>query len=257
MKKTSKKASKAKKAVSKTKKPRVIALLTGRGGNTLPDKNVLPVLGKPLLYYVAKAAYESDLIHDHYVSSDDEKILKAAGAVGYKPIKRPPEIARPDSQHEDALRHALDVLRKEKKEPDILVVLLANSVTTKTEWLDECIKAMLDDPTITCVAPVYQNSDHHPFRAKKINKEGFFEPFFDFTGKKVSTNRQDLEASYYFCHTFWVLRTSNFNNPDGQLPWKFMGHKIKPYIVKEKTFDVHEREELEHSEKWLKENGFA
>ena len=29
---------------------KIAALLTGRGNNTLKDKNVLPVLGKPLLY---------------------------------------------------------------------------------------------------------------------------------------------------------------------------------------------------------------
>ena len=34
----------------------IVALLTGRGNNTLRDKNVLPVLGKPLLYYPAMAA---------------------------------------------------------------------------------------------------------------------------------------------------------------------------------------------------------
>lgn len=251
------KSKKQKKLSNAPKVPKVAALLTGRGGNTLPDKNVLPVHGRPLLHYVAKAAYESDFIHDYYVSSDSHKILKAAKEVGYKTIKRPKEIAKPDSQHEDALRHALQYLDTKNKKPDILVVLLANSVTTKKEWIDDCVRIMLEDDSITAVAPVYQNSDHHPFRAKKINKDGFFEPFFDFSGKKVSTNRQDLEPSYYFCHTFWVLRTSNFDSTDGQLPWRFMGNKIKPYVLEEKTFDVHEMEDIHYSEKWLEENGLA
>lgn len=239
---------------SRRSAPKVVALLTGRGGNTLKDKNVLPVMGKPLLYYPAKAAYDSKLIHEHHVSSDDSKILNAAKAVGYSPIRRPKSIAKPTSQHEEALTHALQYLGKKGKEPDILVVILANSVTTKTEWIDDCIQAMLEDDSITAVAPVYQDSDHHPFRAKKINSEGFFEPFFDFTGKAVSTNRQDLEPSYYFCHTFWVLRASNFKNPDGQPPWRFMGHKIKPYVLPERTFDVHEPEDLKMSEEWVRKN---
>lgn len=244
-----------KKANSRNKKPKVVALLTGRGGNTLRDKNVIPVLGRPLLYYVAKAAYDSNFVDDYYVSSDDQKILNAAKAVGYVPIQRPAEISKPDSQHEEALRHALKHLHKEGNYPDILVVLLANSATTKTKWIDDCIKIMLGDNSVTAVAPVYNDSDHHPFRAKRINKEGFFEPFFDFTGKKVSTNRQDLESSYYFCHTFWVLRVSNFDNENGQPPWKFMGDKIKPYILEEETFDVHEMGDVINSEKWLKDNG--
>ena len=61
---------------------KIAALLTGRGNNTLKDKNVLPVLGKPLLYYPAMAAKTCNLITDFYVSSDDEKILKAASDCG-------------------------------------------------------------------------------------------------------------------------------------------------------------------------------
>lgn len=242
------------------KRPYITALLTGRGNNTLPDKNVYSVLGRPLLYYTAKAAYDSKLIHDYYASSDDLKILKAAEEVGYIPIRRPKSISGPDAQHEDALKHAVRFLKERKNRggetPDILVVLLANTVTVKTSQIDDCIKMILKDDSITTVAPVYKDSDHHPFRAKKIGRDGFFEPFFDFEGKKISTNRQDLEPSYYFCHTFWVLRTSNLDRPDGQLPWKFMGNKIKPYIMEEKTFDVHELEDIYHSEKWLRDNGF-
>lgn len=48
---------------------KIVALLTGRGNNTLKDKNVLPVLGKPLLYYPAMAAKACPEISDFYVSS--------------------------------------------------------------------------------------------------------------------------------------------------------------------------------------------
>lgn len=68
----------------KFKQMKVVALLTGRGNNTLKDKNVLPVLGKPLLYYPAMAAKSCKLITDFYVSSDDDKILNAAADCGYK-----------------------------------------------------------------------------------------------------------------------------------------------------------------------------
>ena len=101
---------------------KIAALLTGRGNNTLKDKNVLPVLGKPLLYYPAMAAKTCNLITDFYVSSDDEKILKAASDCGYKKIVRPVELAAPTSQHVDAIRHALGVMKQDGVEPDILVV---------------------------------------------------------------------------------------------------------------------------------------
>ena len=105
---------------------KIAALLTGRGNNTLKDKNVLPVLGKPLLYYPAMAARKCKAITDFYVSSDDEKILNAAADCGYKKIRRPDALALPTAQHVDAIVHALGAMKTDGCEPDILVVLLAN-----------------------------------------------------------------------------------------------------------------------------------
>jgi len=237
------------------KAKKIAALLTGRGGSTLKNKNILPVCGRPLLYYPAMAARGSGYITDFYVSSDDDKILKLAGGFGYKMIKRPARLARPASQHITAIIHALDFMAgKDHLSPDILVVLLANSVTTKTRWIDECIRMILKDDTISAVVPVNLDLDHHPFRAKKINKDGFLDTFFKFGESEVSTNRQDLEESYFLCHNFWVLNLgrSVYARP-GQQPWRFMGEKIKPYIVEE-CFDVHDQEDIKTSENWVKNN---
>ena len=45
---------------------KITALLTGRGNNTLKDKNVLPLNGHPLLHYPANAAKKSKLITEFY-----------------------------------------------------------------------------------------------------------------------------------------------------------------------------------------------
>lgn len=232
---------------------RVIALLTGRGNNTLKDKNILPVFGRPLLQYPGLAAKNSAFVDDCYVSSDDDNILKAAAEIGYKPIKRPDELALPTSLHIDTIKHALEVFKAEGFIPEILIVIMANSVTIKTEWIDTCVQTLLQDDSITSMVPAYREMDHHPYRAKRINEQGFFEPFFDFTNMEVSTNRQDLEPAYFLSHNFWVFKTANFGRNDGQKPWTFLGNKIKPLVVEE-AFDVHHVTDLKRSEEWLKEN---
>lgn len=171
---------------------KIAALLTGRGNNTLKDKNVLPVLGKPLLYYPAMAAKTCNLITDFYVSSDDEKILKAASDCGYKKIVRPVELAAPTSQHVDAIRHALGVMKQDGVEPDILVVLLANSGIVKTEWIEESITQLLKDEALSASVPVLLEMDNHPYRSKRLREDGCLDTWFDFRGKNISTNRQDL-----------------------------------------------------------------
>lgn len=236
---------------------KITALLTGRGNNTLTDKNVLPVLGKPLLSYTASAACRSKHITTFYASSDCEKILTEAGKLGYKPIKRPPELALPDSQHVDAINHALAVMREDGHIPDILVVQLANVATIKTEWIDRCIEMVLADPTLSAAVPVHLNQDNHPLRAKRLNSEGLLEPFIDTTGKKVSTNRQDLEPCYFLDHSVWILNLKESLKPDGgQPPWTFMGNRISPFVT-DGCFDVHTRDDIALCEKWLMENGYS
>lgn len=235
---------------------KIVALLTARGNNTMKDKNIRLVSGHPLLYYPATAAKNSKYITDFFVSSDDEKILNAAEKCGYIKIKRPNELALPTAQHVDAIYHSIDIMNKQYDiEPDILVVLLGNSVTIKTKWIDDCIKTILDDNTISSTCPTIIDNDHHPYRSNKIDDKGFLTPYISSNDTSFSSNRQDLPKCHFFCHNFWVLNISmslNVNNGAG--PWKFMGNKVKAYPV-EDAFDVHDESDIIKSEKWLETNG--
>ena len=235
---------------------RIVALLTGRGNNTLKDKNVLPVLGRPLCQYPALAAKKCKLITDFYVSSDDEKILSAAEEVGYKRIVRPAELALPTSQHVDAIKHALGVMKEDGCKPDIIVVILANSAITKTEWIEESVRNLIENPELSSSCPVMIEQDHHPYRCKRLREDGCLDTWFDFDGQHISTNRQDLPKNFVFCHNFWTLSLKNtlYGDSVGQQPWTFMGNNCKPVIVKE-SFDVHDMEDIIRTEKWLKEEG--
>jgi N-acylneuraminate cytidylyltransferase len=235
---------------------KIVALLTGRGNNTLKDKNVLPVLGNPLLYYPAMAAKSCRLITDFYVSSDDDKILNAAADCGYKKIRRPVELALPTAQHVDAIIHALGIINDDGIEPDIIVVLLANSGIVKTEWIEESIQNIIKNDNISASVPVILEMDNHPYRSKRLREDGCLDTWFDFKGKNISTNRQDLPMNFVLCHNFWTLNLKNsvYSNESGQQPWTFMGNNIKPIIVKE-SFDVHDEDDIKKTEKWLIEEG--
>jgi len=238
------------------RKTEIAALLTAKGSSTLCNKNILQVRNKPLLSYPADAARRSGFIERFYASSDSEEILGIAGGLGYLKIRRPDELAQPESKHVDAILHALKVMGEaDDYQPDILVVLLGNNVTTKTEWIDEGIRHILNDPTLSAAVPVHNDQDHHPFRAKRVNAEGLLDAFFDFKGAQISTNRQELEPCYYLCHNFWVLNVAeSVFGKDGQQPWAFMGKRVKPIVVEE-CFDVHDEDDIAACEKWLNEQG--
>ena len=205
---------------------RVYALLTGRGNNTLKDKNILDVLGHPVLYYPANATCHSKWVTNKYCSSDDEKIL-----------------------------HALKVIGETAEMPDILVVTLANNVSIRSEWIDACVQKMADDPTLTAVVPVYIDNDHHPLRAKTVGEDGLLHMYEKDVDPNISTNRQDLPPCYFLAHNFWVLNVQALltSGGCGQPPWKFMGDRIAYYPV-EDSVDLHHEIDLYLAKEWIKAN---
>lgn len=233
---------------------KVNALITGRGNNTLKDKNILDVLGHPVLYYPANACKKCDLINNFYCSSDDDAILSAAGEIGYEHIKRPAELAAPSAQHIDCILHALNFMKEKDDLPDILVVALANNVTIKSKWITECINIMMNDMNISAVVPVYEDNDHHPLRAKIIDSEGRLQMYDDRNNGEISTNRQDLTPCYFLSHNIWVLNVANvLSGKKGQAPWSFMGNNIKPYIIDE-SLDIHHKTDLYLAKEWIINN---
>ncbi len=235
---------------------KVYCLLTGRGNNTLKDKNILDILGRPVLYYPANAALKAATIDERFCSSDDEKILAEAEKYGHRPIVRPDNLAQPTSQHVDCILHALShVERIGYERPDILVVTLANNVTIKSHWIDDCVDRMKSDMSITAVVPVYVDNDHHPLRAKTVDGDGFLQMFEKGHVGRVSTNRQDLPRCYFLSHNFWVLNVKSLleSNAEGQQPWGFMGDKIAYYEIDE-SIDIHKPVDLLVARDWIERN---
>ncbi len=83
-----------------------IALIPARAGSKrIPDKNVRPLNGHPLLFYTIAAAQDSGIFSGIYVSSDDPRICYMAELRGAMPIARPPEYAADDSPDIEWIGH--------------------------------------------------------------------------------------------------------------------------------------------------------
>jgi len=240
-------------SLARQKRTDIVALIIGRGNNTLKDKNILPVHGKPLLQWGALAAKRSKFIGRYYISSDCDKILSAGLAVDFKAIQRPDELASPTSQSSDVVKHATQIIESEG-DLAIMVVIHANVGTITTEMIDSCIELLLSNSRLSSVVPSHTKDEYHPLRGKKINELGELVPFVDGV-TKVSANRQDLEKCLFFDHSFWVLdKVNGIESPDGQYPWPVMGNHILPYIT-EGCFDVHDLEDLKTTEDWILDHG--
>ncbi len=233
---------------------KIAVLITGRGNNTLKNKNIIPVNGMPLMAHAALEAKKLKNIDKYYISSDDDNILNVGMDLGYIRIKRPDHLGLPTTPHGDAVKHALQVMEiRDGFKCDILIILMANCATIKAKQIQECLDILNQNVDVSTVSPVVQNNDHHPFRAKRINKEGLLDTFIPLSGNKIASNRQELEPNYFLCHSFYVLRVEKCFHKDGQPPWDFMGNMIKPYLV-DYSLDVHSEEDVWLTEKWLNDN---
>lgn len=230
-----------------------IAVLTGRGGSSLVDKNIRLVAGKPVLSYPCIAANHSGIFENFFCSSDDSKILDKALDFGFQKIIRPDVLGKDDAKHVDVITHTLEYLESLSIKPDVITVLMANSATISSLQLSEAFNILEDNKTISSVTPVVENQDHHPFRARKI-ENGLIESYFDHN-HSLSSNRQELPKNYFFTHSFWMIRLENGKLPysDKATPWNFMGDNIAPLIV-DYSIDIHDLEDIAMTEQWLLKN---
>ena len=235
----------------KKKNKLITAVLTGKGGSKLKDKNILKLFGRPLLSYPCKAAKRVNLIDNFFVSSENKKILQTANRYGYTKIVRPSKLSKKNSLHKDVLIHVLKELKKRNIFPEILIVLLANSATIKTAWITNAIKLILNNSSATACVPVVENNDHHPFRAKKLEHK-YLKSFFKFK-KKISSNRQDLERNFFLCHNFWVIKTKVITGKKGEPPWDFLGNKVMPLVI-DNSIDIHDKNDIVLTREWIKKN---
>jgi N-acylneuraminate cytidylyltransferase len=84
---------------------KTVSLILARGGSKgIPDKNVTPLKGKPLLQYVVDASKKSNA-EETWVSTDCRNIMNAADDLGAYVIRRPEHISQDDSKSDEALIH--------------------------------------------------------------------------------------------------------------------------------------------------------
>lgn len=106
-----------------------IAIITARSGSKgLPDKNILELNGKPLMYYTIKAALNSGCFDAVMVSTDSEKYAEVAKKCGADvPFLRSKKNAGDQSGSWDVVREVLLNYKKMGKDFDYVALLQPTS----------------------------------------------------------------------------------------------------------------------------------
>ena len=94
---------------------RVVGVILARGGSEeLPNKNILPLGGKPLIAWTIEAAKRSESIDRTIVSTDDPEIARVAQSHGGDvPFLRPSQYATREASIESAILDLLETLEND------------------------------------------------------------------------------------------------------------------------------------------------
>ena len=177
-------------------KKNILGITLARGGSKgIKNKNIVKIIGKPLIYYTIKEAKKSKKLTNYIISTDSIKIKKIAQK--YKvdvPFLRPKKFSKDNSSSASAIKHAL--LECEKifeKKFDYIVELMATNPLKSVIDINNVIKIILRNKADSVIA-VNKLFDHHPARIKKIIKGRLY----DFAIKeKLESRRQDLKPNAY------------------------------------------------------------
>lgn len=204
---------------------KILAIIPARGGSKgLIGKNIMPLLGKPLLVWSIEQAKNSKYIDEIFVSTDDAEIAKTAENAGINvPVLRPPELARDDSPTIDTIFHVLDYYGQKGIYFDIVVLLEPTSPLRKINDIDDAIKKLLDNisnsESLVSVGEVHMEN---PYIQKKITN-GVVCTLIDTSDTYYQ--RQQLPTAYFpygviYMSTVNALRKYKSFYQDNTIPYQ-------------------------------------
>ncbi|MFO0106485.1 MAG: acylneuraminate cytidylyltransferase family protein, partial [Burkholderiales bacterium] len=123
---------------------RVLALVPARSGSKgLPDKNIRPLGGKPLLAWPIAAALAAQRVDRVIVSTDSAHYADLARAAGADvPFLRPTALASDTAPSIDFILHAVDTLAAADEHYDYLLLLEPTSPLTEASDIDRALSAL-------------------------------------------------------------------------------------------------------------------
>ena len=228
------------------KNKKILGLITARGGSkSIPKKNIVPLLGKPLITYAIETAKGSKLLTRYIVSTDNEEIARVCRAHGAEvPFMRPAELATDTATSMQVAQHALAWV--ENKVPDTLfdyvMILQPTSPLRTVEDIDEAIRIAVDHDADS-VMSMYELTDFSPEKIKKVNQESLvIEPYFKAEGKE-SAQRQMLPRAYKRNCAIYLTRAELIKQGD------LFGTRSFAYIMPEdRSLDINKPFDLELAE---------
>jgi CMP-N,N'-diacetyllegionaminic acid synthase len=139
--------------------PSVVALIPARSGSErVPDKNIRPLAGHPLLAYAVTSARLSGIFDRVVCSTDSGKIAEVAQRYGADvPFLRPAKLATATSPDIEWITHALDELEEHY---DLFAIVRATNPFRGPDVLQRGLEQLLTTPEADSIRAVELVKQH-------------------------------------------------------------------------------------------------
>ncbi|HEY8665827.1 MAG TPA: acylneuraminate cytidylyltransferase family protein [Tepidisphaeraceae bacterium] len=113
------------------------------GSAGLPNKHLLPLLGRPVIQYTFDHARAARKLTHVAVTSDSPDVLRLGAAAGFETVVRPPALATADASVQDVMLHAMEQVESRPGfRADAVVVLYGNVPVRPPGAIDRALKML-------------------------------------------------------------------------------------------------------------------
>jgi CMP-N,N'-diacetyllegionaminic acid synthase len=144
------------------KQPTIVALIPARAGSKrVPDKNIRPLAGHPVMAYTIAAALKSGVFEDVIASTDSENYAEIARYYGAEvPFLRPAELAGDVSPDIEWLEYTLKRLKEEGRNYDCFSILRPTSPFRLPETIQRAWNAFMGEEGVDSLRAVEKCQQH-------------------------------------------------------------------------------------------------
>ena len=206
---------------------KILAIIPARGGSKgVPNKNVFPIIGKPLIHYTIESALESEKISKIVVSSDSDNLLNVCKKFDIDLHKRKDDLASDVSPIVDTISEILEQYKDDKINYDAIILLQPTSPIKTGKDIDNVINLLENNEEINSVISVVEMDDTHPARMYWQNENRTLKSILP---EWENSRRQDIPKALYRNGVIYLTRISSFKREKS-----LMVKPSLPYIMQSK-----------------------
>lgn len=215
----------------------IVAIIPAKGNSTrVPQKNLRPIIGKPLIAWAIETALKSTRINRVIVTTPDEEIAHIARKYGAEvPFIEPAEISATGGNTERAIIYTLEWMKKnEQYIPDSVMLLQSTNPLRLPQHLNEIIEQYEKSGADSTISVCEALGNHNPAWMLVRDARHGARMFNDADIRTISSMRsQELPECYLRNDIAYIFKTENLL----QTPPNLYGDVVDLYVMDE-IFDT-------------------